>query len=120
MVIIVGIIATIAIPSLRTSVSGARETKIRNALNQVDAAKIQYFLDTKDPGVPPLNTLATYITNEGAVVGGQEIFYTVQAWKARVSQSVPTATGALFGGIPGNMLIQPNAKDVPASLLLTP
>jgi prepilin-type N-terminal cleavage/methylation domain-containing protein len=118
-VAIVAIIVTIVGVALAEALKKSRDTKLANTINQVEAAKIHYYMDTKDAGEPPLNLLANYIRNEGMVNSGPEIFYTVQGWEA--AGNPPTANaGALLGGIPGAFRIKPNIRGTKPELVAVP
>lgn len=113
-VIVVGILVAIAHAALNTSLKDARTTKVMVALTRTDEAKIRYYMDTKDPGEPSLTDLATYM-EQGQYGGGAEMFYTDAAWLALGNTITIKNTEKLLGGVKGNHVIKPNARNIAAT-----
>jgi type II secretory pathway pseudopilin PulG len=77
--LIVGFLVALAVGALHTSRHDAQITRLEDTLARVREAKIHYYLDTKNPGEPPLDVLAGYANIQG---GGEEIFYSKPLWEA--------------------------------------
>ena len=109
-VVIVGLLATLARTALRTSVSDAKTAKLNTAVQRVEQAKLQYYLDnpTASPTLtPPLASLVKYLNIPPAI--GINAFY--------------NRTGSLFENCykkTESIFLSPNAQSVKPTYIIIP